>query len=135
MLTQKIFLVVILFLSSTIAVPYDSQSDNDVAPLFSSDSAQVIPDSYIVVFKSQLKKEKIVYHQSCIHDYLAEEKRSLVKRGLLEDMLSGIKHTFDFKNFQGYSGRFTKEILEKIKSSEKVKKKKKRDYTRDNSQI
>ncbi len=69
MLTQKIFLVVILFLSSTIAVPYDSQSDNDVAPLFSSDSAQVIPDSYIVVFKSQLKKEKIVYHHSCIHDY------------------------------------------------------------------
>jgi len=123
MLTKKIFLVAALFLSSTAAVPYynsyNSYSEN-VAPLLSSESAQVIPDSYIVVFKKQLNKTKVKYHHSCVHNFVAEEKRSLSKRGLLGDILSGIKHTFDFKDFQGYAGRFTNEVLDKIRRSDEV---------------
>jgi len=123
MLAKKIFLVAALFLSSTAAVPYynsyNSYSEN-VAPLLSSESAQVIPDSYIVVFKKQLDKSKVKYHHSCVHNFVAEEKRSLSKRGLLGDILSGIKHTFDFKDFQGYAGRFTNEVLDKIRRSDEV---------------
>src|SRR5581483_2496894 len=95
MLTKKFFFVAALLISSTTAVPYyNYNSENDVAPLVSSESAQVIPDSYIVVFKKQIEKTKVDYHHSCIHNYVAEEKRNFSKRGLLEDMVSGIKHIF-----------------------------------------
>jgi len=121
MLTFKKFLLVVTFLlSSTTAVPYYNSYSGNVAPLVSSDSAQVIPDSYIVVFKKDLEETKVKYHHSCVHDYVSEEKRSLSKRGLLEDFISGIKHTFDFDNFQGYAGRFSKEVLDKIRRSDEV---------------
>jgi len=120
MLTKKFLLAVVLLISSTTAAPYNNYySENDVAPLVSSESAQVIPDSYIVVFKKQIDSTKVDYHHSCIHDYVAEERR-LSKRGLLEDMVSGIKHVFNFKDFQGYSGSFSNEILDKIRRSEEV---------------
>uniref|UniRef100_A0A1D1XW70 Subtilisin-like protease CPC735_031240 n=1 Tax=Anthurium amnicola TaxID=1678845 RepID=A0A1D1XW70_9ARAE len=124
MLTKK-FLLVALFISSATAAPYynsyDSYSENEnIAPLVSSESAQVIPDSYIIVFKKHVEETKVKYHHSCVHDYVSEEKRSLSKRGLLSDFLSGIKHTFDFKNFQGYTGRFSKEVLDKIRRSDEV---------------
>ena len=120
MLTKKFFLLVALFLSYATAAPYNTYDDSNIAPLVSSDSAQVIPDSYIVVFKKHVDKEQVKYHHSCIHNYITEEKRSLSKRGLLEDLISGINHTFDFKNFQGYSGKFSNEILEKIRRSDEV---------------
>jgi cerevisin len=119
MLTKKFLLVAAIFLSSATAAPYNTY-DSNIAPLVSSDSAQVIPDSYIVVFKKHVEKEQVTYHHSCIHNYITEEKRSLSKRGLLEDLISGIKHTFNFKNFQGYSGKFSNEILEKIRRSDEV---------------
>jgi len=118
MLAKKFLLVAALFLSSTTAAPYNTYEE--VAPLVTSDSAQVIPDSYIVVFKKHVEKPQVKYHHSCIHTYVAEEKRNLSKRGLLEDFISGIKHTFDFKNFQGYSGKFSNDILEKIRRSDEV---------------
>jgi len=122
MLTKKFLLVAVLFLSSTTAAPYNTYNtyDSKVAPLVSSDSAQVIPDSYIVVFKKHVEKTQVKYHHSCVHDYVAEERRNFEKRGLLEDMISGIKHTFNFKSFQGYSGKFSNEILEKIRRSDEV---------------
>ncbi|RIA98704.1 serine protease [Glomus cerebriforme] len=119
MLTKKFLLVATFFLSSTAAAPYYNSYSEGVAPLVSSDSAQVIPDAYIVVFK-KIDKTKIKYHHSCVHDYVSEEKRSLSKRGLLGDFISGIKHTFDFKDFQGYAGRFSNEILDKIRRSDEV---------------
>jgi len=118
MLVKRFLLVVALFLSSTTAAPYNTYES--VAPLVSSDSAQVIPDSYIVVFKKHVDEIQVKYHHSCVHNYVAEEKRILSKRGLLEDLVSGIKHRFYFKSFQGYSGKFSNEILEKIRRSDEV---------------
>jgi len=120
MMLVKNLLLVAIFISSATAAPYHNSYSENVAPLVSSDSAQVIPDSYIVVFKKHVDEAKVKYHHSCIHDYVSEEKRSLSKRGLLGDFLSGIKHTFDFNSFQGYSGRFSEEILDKIRRSDEV---------------
>jgi len=120
MLTQKFLLVAALFLSTSAAPYYSSQTESNVAPLYSSDSAQVIPDSYIVVLKKKLEKAKIEYHHECVHNFVSEEKRSLSKRSILGDLVSGIKHTFKFDNFQGYSGRFTNEVLDRIRRSDEV---------------
>ncbi|CAI2192228.1 1283_t:CDS:2 [Funneliformis geosporum] len=120
MLTQKFLLVAALFLSTSAAPYYTSQPESSLAPLYTSDSAQVIPDSYIVVLKKQLEKAKVEYHHECVHNFVAEEKRSLSKRSLLGDLVSGIKHTFEFNNFQGYSGRFTNEVLDRIRRSDEV---------------
>jgi cerevisin len=120
MLTKKFFLVATFLLSTAVAAPYHNSYSENVAPLVSSESAQVIPDSYIIVFKKHIDEVKVKYHHTCVHDYVSEEKRSLSKRGLLGDFISGIKHTFDFDNFQGYSGRFSQEILDKIRRSDEV---------------
>ncbi|GBB88845.1 hypothetical protein RclHR1_15460005 [Rhizophagus clarus] len=120
MLNKKFFLLTFIFVSSAAAAPYHSSYSENVAPLVSSDSAQIIPDSYIIVFKKHVDEVKIKYHHNCVHDYVSEEKRSLSKRGLLGDFISGIKHTFDFDSFQGYAGKFSKEVLDKIRRSDEV---------------
>ncbi|RGB43520.1 cerevisin precursor [Rhizophagus diaphanus] len=121
MLAKKFLLVATFLFTSTAATPYhNSYYSENVAPLVSSESAQIIPDSYIIVFKKHVDEVKVKYHHSCVNDYVSEEKRDLSKRGLLDDFISGIKHTFDFDNFQGYSGRFSKEVLDKIRRSDEV---------------
>jgi len=81
MLAKRFLLLVALFLSSTTAAPYNTYES--VAPLVSSDSAQVIPDSYIVVFKKHVDEIQVKYHHSCVHNYVAEEKKNSFKEGLI----------------------------------------------------
>lgn len=120
MLAKKFLLVATFLLTSAAAAPYHNSYSENVAPLVSSESAQIIPDSYIIVFKKHVDEVKVKYHHSCVHDYVSEEKSDLSKRGLLGDFLSGIKHTFNFDNFQGYAGSFSEDILDKIRRSDEV---------------
>ncbi|CAG8640355.1 7362_t:CDS:2 [Acaulospora morrowiae] len=118
---NKLFLAVALFVSSAASAPYHSSHEEQrVAPLYSSPDSQVIPDSYIVVFKEQLEKKHIDCHHNKIRSLVEEENDKLNKRGFLDKLISGIKHTYSFKNLKGYAGRFTDDVLEKIRRSDEV---------------
>ncbi|CAG8452817.1 1379_t:CDS:2 [Acaulospora colombiana] len=119
MTPNKLLLFVALFVSSAVAVPYISE-EQQLAPLFSSANSQVIPDSYIIVFKEQVERKHIENHHHRIRSLVNEENNKLAKRGFLDKLISGIKHTYNFKSLKGYSGRFTDDVLERIRSSEEV---------------
>ncbi|KAG9285334.1 hypothetical protein G9A89_010809 [Geosiphon pyriformis] len=111
------------FLSSALAVPfYSDQKSIQLAPLISSTEAKVIPNRYIVVFKNDLEKEKIQFHHTFVGHCVTEEKKTLAKRsdGFMKKLISGIEHTYDFTNFKGYAGRFTDDVLQKIRESDEV---------------
>lgn len=123
LLLSKWLLTAALFVTAAVAAPYYSFPYGDeqrVAPLLSSHTSEVITDSYIVVFNSDLDRSKIEYHHNYIRSFVEEENKKLAKRGLLEKLISGLKHTYNFKNWKGYSGRFSPEVLEKIRQSEEV---------------
>jgi len=107
-----------VFTVSIFAVPYDDR----IAPLMSSENAQVIPDQYIIVLKSELGKDEIKYHHNCIHSAIKVEgeNQNITKRSLLDQFVSGIRHVYDFDSFKGYSGRFSNEILDEIRKRPEV---------------
>lgn len=115
----RVLLAVALFVSSTVSAPYHSYEEQ-LAPLFSSADSQVIPDSYIVVFKEQVEKKHIDHHHHRIRSLVEEENNQLAKRGFLDKLISGIKYTYNFKTLKGYAGRFTDDVLEKIRRSDEV---------------
>nr|CAG8457694.1 2193_t:CDS:2 [Entrophospora candida]CAG8480997.1 11974_t:CDS:2 [Entrophospora candida] len=101
-------------------VPFDD-NENGVAPLVTSENAEVILDQYIVVLKKNTEKANILKHHECIHGHVESEKFNFTKRGLFDEQLfSGIRHVYDLDDFKGYSGRFSNELLDKIRRSEEV---------------
>ncbi|CAG8715465.1 7310_t:CDS:2 [Dentiscutata erythropus] len=122
----KFLLLATLFFSLTLGAPFQYiqlesiQLESNLAPLVSSRNAEVIPDQYIVVFKNQLPKERVSYHHDCIRNFVEEENLKLAKRGILDKLIHGISHIYDFKTFKGYAGRFTKDVLNKIRQSDEV---------------
>ncbi|KAF0420296.1 serine protease 1 [Gigaspora margarita] len=127
MLTMsKFLLLATLFFSLTLGAPYQYiqlesiQLESNLAPLVSSRNAEVIPDQYIVVFKSQLPKDRVDYHHECIRSFVEEENSKFAKRGILDKLIHGISHVYDFKTLKGYAGRFTKDVLNKIRQSDEV---------------
>jgi len=117
---SKTILLVTLLASSATAWPL-SGAENRVAPLFSpGDSGEIINDQYIVVFKKDLANHKAQEHHSCMTSFIQEEEASLRKRGLFDNLISRIKHTYDFNYFKGYAGRFSQDMLEKIRASDEV---------------
>ncbi|RHZ57342.1 hypothetical protein Glove_390g53 [Diversispora epigaea] len=124
LLLSRKLLIAVLFIYSAVAAPYHYSSyeeeEQQVAPLLSSDASEIVEDSYIVVFKDQLDNEKIKHHHNCVRSLVDEENKKLAKRGFLDKLISGLKHTYNFKNLKGYSGRFSPDVLEKIRRSEEV---------------
>ncbi|CAG8693532.1 8065_t:CDS:2 [Cetraspora pellucida] len=124
---SKFFLLATLFFSLTLGAPFSyihletiQFESSNLAPLLSSRNAEIIPDQYIVVFKNQLPKEKVEYHHNCIRSFVEEENQKLAKRGILDKLIHGITHIYDLKVIKGYAGKFTKEVLNKIRQSEEV---------------
>jgi len=114
------FLLITLNLLTAWAAPsLFNDEESILAPLFSSADAEVIPDQYIVAFKNGLTADRISYHHDCVSDMMSEERKK-VKRGFMAELISGIKHTYNSDVFKGYSGRFSEEILNKIRQSDEV---------------
>jgi len=117
-------IVLLTFPVNNFAVPpyyFNIDDDNNVvAPLVSSENAQVIPDQYIIVLKSELDKNNIENHHHCVHTAINNERRNLTKRGFLDEFISGIRHVYDLDDFKGYSGRFSNEILDEIRKRPEV---------------
>jgi cerevisin len=96
---------------------------SEAAPILSSTTSEVIPDSYIVVFKKHVDADSASSHHSWVQDiHLASENQrtELRKRSafpLTTDIFEGIKHTYNVAGgFLGYSGHFDEATIEQVRS-------------------
>ena len=94
---------------------------NDAAPVLSSTTAEeVVPNSYIVVLKKDVKDAK-KHHEwvQSVHTKAQDERMELRKRSqfpITTDIFEGLKHTYDIVGgLVGYSGHFDDETLEQIR--------------------
>jgi len=90
-----------------------SYSYQDTAPLYSSLDAEEVPDNYIVVFKDNVNIMESTKHTTWL--------LSLLQTSSTTEPEEKINHIFDLRSeFRGYSGKFTKDTIEKIRTSEDV---------------
>jgi len=99
--------------------PKDKDDDTPLAPLISSQGAEIIPDKYIVVFKTEVTADQVSCHHNRVNAALFEERKKF-KRGFMTELISGIEHVYDFDGFQGYSGKFSEDVLNGIRQSDDV---------------
>ncbi|QDS69335.1 hypothetical protein FKW77_003555 [Venturia effusa] len=85
------------------------------APLYESANARHIPNSYIVKLKDHVKSHQAEAHHSWVnnlHVQTESRKLELKKRGVVNDVFSGLKHTYNIAgSFLGYSGHFDDDVL------------------------
>ena len=120
--TMKLLFLTTLLLATVTALqiyPKDKDNDAPLAPLISSSDAEIIPDKYIVVFKTDITADKISCHHNHINDLLFDERKKF-KRGFMNELISGIEHVYNLDGFQGYSGRFSADVLNNIRQSDDV---------------
>ena len=94
---------------------------NDAAPVVSSTTVdEVVPNSYIVVLKDDVKDAK-KHHEwvQSVHVKAQDERSELRKRSqfpMSSELFEGLKHTYDIVGgMMGYSGHFDEETLEEIR--------------------
>jgi cerevisin len=97
-------------------------TDRDAAPIFSSTNAEVVPDSYVVVFKKHVNEEKASNHHSWLmdlHTTRESERAELRKRGqfpITTEIFKGLKHTYNIAgDFLGYSGHFDESVIDSVR--------------------
>lgn len=118
--TTLITAAVALLASYVAAVPVMdySFSTGRLAPLYISDDAEALTDSYIVVLKDHLDSENAMQH--CHWVRALHNENTFMATLLDSNAAHGIKHAFDLPKLKGYSGKFSKETLEKIRQSDDV---------------
>lgn len=89
-----------------------------LAPLYIADDAEALADSYIVVLKNHVNSENAMQH--CHWVRALHNENSIMAELLDSNAAHGIKHAFDLPKLKGYSGKFSKETLDKIRQSEDV---------------
>lgn len=101
---------------------------HDSAPILDATHANTIPGAYIIKFKDHVDTAKADSHHAWVTDIHAggeQQQLELRKRGLfdsVEDVVSGLKHTFDLgTGFRGYAGHFDDEVIEQIRNNPDVR--------------
>lgn len=114
-------LIALTLASCAIASPslsYETIHDG-VAPILSSSNAEQIPNSYIVKFKKHVTESKANDHHlwvQSIHESRESERMELRKRGIIDDIFHGLKHTYKIGDgFLGYSGHFDESVIEQVR--------------------
>ena len=94
----------------------------DAAPVLSSTNSEVVPNSYLVVFKKHVTESSAAAHHSWvqdIHSSCETERAELRKRGqypITTDIFKGLKHTFNIAgSFLGYSGHFDDSVIDQVR--------------------
>ncbi|KAF9938838.1 serine protease [Mortierella antarctica] len=105
--------LVLVAASSAAAQFAPCHSEALLAPLLASDNAEVIPDSYFVVFKNGIRAQD---NSGWVQDL---HQRDVSVNGL-SDLDSGVRHVFDMGSFQGLAGRFSPEVLDEIRRNPDV---------------
>jgi len=110
----KLSAVAFFVASSVAAFPSFGGYSERLAPIISSMEADIVPDSYFVVFKDGVRAEE---HSAWVQDL---HKRDLHANGVWDSFTSGVKHVYDMGNFQGVAGRFRPDVLEEIRKNPAV---------------
>ncbi|KAI1306536.1 serine protease [Mortierella claussenii] len=108
----KLSAVALFVASSAVALP--SFQSERLAPVISSVDADIVPDSYFVVFKNGVRAHE---HSSWVSDL---HKRDMTINGIWDNITSGVKHVYDMDGFQGIAGRFRPDVLEEIRKNPNV---------------
>ena len=94
----------------------------DAAPILSSTDAQVIEDSYLIVFKDHMTGKDASNHHTWVQDLhlkTQDTKFELRKRSqfpTMSNVFEGMKHTFDIPGaLLGYSGHFDEDVIEAVR--------------------
>jgi cerevisin len=94
----------------------------NAAPVLSSTNSEVVPDSYLVVFKKHVTESSAASHHSWVQDiHLSgeNERAELRKRSqfpITTDIFQGIRHTYNIAgDFLGYSGHFDDSVIEQVR--------------------
>ena len=94
----------------------------DAAPILSTTDAQVIEDSYLIVFKDHVTSKDASNHHTWVQDLhlkTQDTKFELRKRSqfpIMDTLFQGMKHTFDIPgNLLGYSGHFDEDVIEAVR--------------------
>jgi cerevisin len=93
------------------------------APILSASNAEVVPDSYIVVFKKHVTPAAADDHHGWVNNIHLESqgtRTELRKRSqspmTADDIFAGIKHTYNIAgDFLGYSGHFDDSVIEQVR--------------------
>lgn len=123
---MKLFAIATAFLVGyAAAVPMVTPptfSDGMMAPLFASNEAEALSDSYIVVMKHDVSERRIEEHTNWINALAVDANDN--SNGLFSSWLHpdtiGIKHVYNMPQLKGYSGKFGKQVLDIIRRSEDV---------------
>lgn len=96
---------------------------HEAAPVLDATNADAIPGAYIIKFKDHVDEPKAKTHHAWVSDMHGsgdQQTLELRKRGLfdsVEDVFSGMKHTFDLgSGFRGYAGHFHDDVIEQIRN-------------------
>lgn len=103
----------VLVAASSAAAQFAPCHSEAMAPMLASDNAEVIPDSYFVVFKNGIRAQD---NSGWVQDL---HQRDVSINGL-SDRDSGVRHVFDMGSFQGLAGRFSPEVLDEIRRNPDV---------------
>lgn len=105
--------LVLVAASSAAAQFAPCHSEALLAPMLVSENAEVIPDSYFVVFKNGIRAQDNSGWVQGLH------QRHVSVNGL-SDHDSGVRHVFDMGSFQGLAGRFSPDVLDEIRRNPDV---------------
>jgi cerevisin len=102
------------FVALSLALAAHAAPAAEDTPVTVSAHAEMIPDSYIVKFKSHVKGEHTNNHHMWLQGQHEEIQTELRKRSLPPH--GGLKHTFSIgEGFVGYSGHFDEKMVKMIK--------------------
>ncbi|KAI9598754.1 alkaline serine protease Pen c2 [Syncephalis fuscata] len=99
----------------SVGVDARHHTSGNVAPLLSTDNADVIQDSYIVVLKKDLSEQQIESHHNLLAAFLAQHG-GLVSDGGENQM----HHVYEMDGLRGYAGKFTSEVVDKVRNADEV---------------
>ncbi|KAG0339679.1 serine protease [Podila horticola] len=107
---MKLSAVALFLASSAVAFPSFGYTEK-LAPIITAAEADVIPDSYFVVFKNGVRAND---HSAWVHNL---HKRDMSVNGIWDNITSGVKHVYDMGEFQGIAGRFRPDVLDEIRKN------------------
>ncbi|KAI7820831.1 serine protease [Gamsiella multidivaricata] len=111
----------LLLAASTVVASKQSVLHSEgLAPIISAVEAELVPDSYFVVFKDGARaQDQAVWIRELHHQNLQVNGATWVHVGN-DGMTSGVKHVYDMGSFQGLAGRFSPGLLEQIRRNPNV---------------
>ena len=93
------------------------------APILSAENAEIVPNSYLVVFKDDVSHESASAHHEWVqelHLKTEDTRLDLRKRSqlpIVDEVFQGLKHTFHIPgSLLGYSGHFDDEVIERVRN-------------------